>query len=254
MTRQLRRQWCQFTLRGLFVVLTILCVGPGAFVASSRQKAENQRRRLEAFERLGATITYSVSPARQPTLTQHLFGNDPSRLVSQVSFPSSASITDVELAGLQGFSEVKRLCLDGTNVTDAGLVHLKVLTKLEYLSMESTRISDDGLAHVVPLVHLHTIDLENSQVSDDGIGFLTMLPELHELDLAGTHVGDRGIQELAKAPHLRILDLSRTKITNVSLVHLSKAKELVYLDIGETAAHRTPERQLSGMDLLWFLF
>jgi len=48
-----KRRWYQFSLKTVLVVLTLLCLGPGRYVAYEQAKARKQKAAVEAIEKLG---------------------------------------------------------------------------------------------------------------------------------------------------------------------------------------------------------
>jgi hypothetical protein len=90
----------------------------------------------------------------------------------------STGATDGDLALIEGWSELRALCLDGTKITDDGLAYLRGLSKLQSLSLERTTVSDRGLEKLCTLLSLKRINLFGSRVTREGAGMLAAaLPE-----------------------------------------------------------------------------
>ena len=53
-----KRRWYQFSLKTLLVVMTLLCLGPGGYVAYEQEKARRQKAAVEAIEKLGGNVKY----------------------------------------------------------------------------------------------------------------------------------------------------------------------------------------------------
>src|SRR5436190_22236931 len=105
MTDKPKRRWYQFSLRGLLVVLTLLCLGPGGYVAYEQAKARRQTATVEAIKKLGGVFDYaSRDPVRSPLIRQILADDWPGMVVS--------------------------LDPKGHLMTDAGWVHLAKLPSL----------------------------------------------------------------------------------------------------------------------------
>src|SRR5688572_12050313 len=80
MTAKPKRRWYQFSLQTLLVVVTLLCIGPGGYVAYEQRKARKQKAAVKAIEKLGGYVEYDRTvPVRSPIMRQALgdesFGN-----------------------------------------------------------------------------------------------------------------------------------------------------------------------------------
>lgn len=144
-TRQ--RRWFQFSLRTVLVVVTLLCIGPGGYVAYEQRKARKQKAAVEAIEKLGGEVRYDrTTPVRSGMLRQIL--------------------------GDESFGNVTEVLLANSQVTDVGLEHLAELTDLEILGLTDTQVTDGGLAHLAGLKNLDHLWLYDTQVTDAGIAEL----------------------------------------------------------------------------------
>src|SRR6185436_12188597 len=87
MTAKPKRRWYQFSLKTLLVVLTLLCLGPGGYVAYEQNKARRQKAAVEAIEKLGGTVAYDheVPPPRSALMRQ-ILGDESFGYVYVVSF------------------------------------------------------------------------------------------------------------------------------------------------------------------------
>ncbi len=56
MTVSPKRRWYQFRLKTLLVVVTLLCLGPGGYVAYEQRKARARKAAVEAIEELGGVV------------------------------------------------------------------------------------------------------------------------------------------------------------------------------------------------------
>src|SRR5262245_52878094 len=71
-----KRRLGQFSLRTVLIVMTLLCVGPGSYVAYQQDQARKQRAAVAAIERLGGMVDYDSSiPVRSPLMRQ-ILGDD----------------------------------------------------------------------------------------------------------------------------------------------------------------------------------
>ena len=67
---------------------------------------------------------------------------------------SGASLSEADLANLEGLKNLVKLNLAKSTVTDAGLAHLKGLTQLETLNLFHTGVTDAGLEQLKGLKNL----------------------------------------------------------------------------------------------------
>ncbi len=80
------RRWLTFSLRGLLVVLTVVCLWLGRQV----ERARKQREAVDAIQAVGGTIEYDWlrrgEPRRGPVWLQRLIGDEFFQGVDAVSF------------------------------------------------------------------------------------------------------------------------------------------------------------------------
>src|SRR6185369_15051691 len=103
-----QRRWYQFSLKTLLVGLTLLCLGPGGYVAYEQNKARKQKAAVEAIEKLGGFVDpfYSETIPERSAMMRQILGDE-------------------------SFGNTRKVDFGNTQVTDACLAHLAELTKLE---------------------------------------------------------------------------------------------------------------------------
>jgi Leucine Rich repeat len=185
-----RGRWSRFSLRGLFIVMTVCCVLLtlwSVYVNPFRRQAES----MAALRPVSKS--YSVKdfggPAWHRWLVTKLLGED-----------SYAIVDDVSLRGLEIDDELMR--------------KLGGLTLLRTLSLEQTQVTDAGLATLDSMRGLRSLSLSYSQITDRGIARLQSLPQLDRLALTGTRITDAAVPDLAKLPAVKILFLRWTDMTD----------------------------------------
>ena len=167
---KLRRRWLQFSLRTLFVVVTVFCIWLGIPV----RQALDQKRAVEAIRKSGAQprISYEYQIDRSappgPEWLRRLVGDDYFFTVVALEL-RGPNINDSELAAIKWLTYTRWLDIDTTNVTDAGLVHLNGLTNLQRLNLIGTKVSDRGLEHLEVLTTLRWLNLSGTEVTDKGV-------------------------------------------------------------------------------------
>ena len=68
--------WYQFRLRNLLLVITLLCVVPGGFIAHQRNQARRQSATLKAIEELNGIVRFKEESPSRPVAMQWLLGDD----------------------------------------------------------------------------------------------------------------------------------------------------------------------------------
>ncbi len=210
----------QFSLRSLFIFVTLLAILLGLIVAP----AERQRRAVRAIEKVGGYVEYEADGQRKalihaPEWLQTIVGQDYFKAIIGVRLRNT-KIGDAGLEHLKGLTSLKLLYLHGTKVSDTGLEHLKGLTSLEDLELSGTEIGDAGLEHLKGLTSLQQLRLSNTQISDAGLKHLKGLTSLTFLQLGNTEISDTGLEHLKGLTSLKVLDLGGTKISDTGLAKL----------------------------------
>jgi Leucine-rich repeat (LRR) protein len=206
------RRHFQYSLRSLFVVMFLACVGM-SWVGVKMQTARRQREAVEAIKKLGGSVAYDYeidasgnflrgpeAPELTPPGPKHLrnlIGDDFYSDVVFVNIPN-AQVMEGDLEQLEGLPQLRILELIGTNVTDMELRHLKGLTRLEKLWLNRTQVTGVGLQNLKGLTKLHTLRLDDTQVKDTELEHLKGLTQLRFLSL-GTNITANGREELQRA-------------------------------------------------------
>ena len=215
-----RRRFWQYSLRTLFVLVTVFCVWFGwlTYKANEQRKAVAWVREMggrayydyESFDELGMNIGEFEPPG--PAWLDRLLGVDYRQEVEGVDLVDTQANDLTPLAGLKN---LRWLAIRGTPVSDLTL--LARLTGLKELELEYTQVSD--LTPLAKLASLEVLFLSNTQVSD--ITPLAKLTSLQELYLDGTPVSD--ITPLATLTSLRELYLEGTPVREEQVEELRRA-------------------------------
>jgi len=176
-----RRRWRQFSLRTMFVLLTIAAV---LLALLSPPLVERRREQavVRTIEAAGGRVTvYDYVPR----------------------FGSSVFST---VLGSRIYQRVRELDLGGTGIKDADLEQFRQLAHLRGLSLSGTKVTDRGLQHLTHNANLESLDLSKTLVTDAGLKHLKELGSLCRLDTSGTQITYEALGELQKtlpqAPHL----------------------------------------------------
>ncbi len=209
MLRRLRTRW-QISLSGLFIVMSVICVGLAGWRYATRES-----RAIAELQRTAGVHTV-------------LSNGEPHR---EVAFRVGS---DVALEPLTRIRNVWYICLWGTEVDDADLRWLCGMNTLTDVELGYTKVGDDGARHIARLAQLEYLDMSHTKVSDHGLRSLSKCKRLDDLVLRGTSVSDRGLLHLKKLPRLRSLNVYGTNVTasGVEDLKLSLRRCRIYWDGG----------------------
>ncbi len=243
-----KRRWFQFSLRTMFVAVTLIAV-PVGWLASKIEQGHRQGRLLAKIRAYSGKVYYcdqwslETGPKQQsdedaqPGFLRRLFGDDFLRPVALIEVnlafqdkaPEKLSADDFN--SLEELDQLRLLAIDGGSIPDPFLTP----NLQEYRSkLESMPISDATLAHLARLIHLEYLALSNTLISDGGLKHLAGLRQLKGLTLYGAAISDDGLVSLESMDQLEALSLVRTKITDNGLVHLSGMTKLKKLELNGT--------------------
>jgi len=249
-----RHRWFQFSLRSLFVVMTLFAL----LLGYTTHRARQQREAVEAITALGGTVIYdhqfqfdkSISFISSPgsmyfeaTGREWLFSNNTEpagpqwarKWIGDEYFQDVAAVDlswigwewekpteniNVRLLGkLQG---LRWLNLDGRGFTDKDLRHIKQLATLERLFLKDTHVTDEGLTYLKDLTNLQYLSLADTQITDDGLVHLKGLKNLEVLELCRTKISDAGLENFKALKNLKWIYVSDTQVTKEGAEKLEK--------------------------------
>jgi Leucine-rich repeat (LRR) protein len=230
-------RWYQYSLRTLFVFMT-LCAVACSWLAVKMRQAKKQQEAVEAIQKVGGSVTYDYVYAGKPNpqpppWLRELFSDDFFATVACVDFDNT-QVTDAGLEKLKGLTQLQALFLENTQVTDAGLESLKGLTQLKLLSLDNTQVTDAGLENLKGLTQFQALALDNTQVTDAGLENLKGLTQLDGLSLDNTQVTDAGLENLKGLTQLVLLSLNNTQVTDAGLEKLKGLTQLLDLSLDNT--------------------
>ena len=153
----------RFSLRTLFVLMTICCLLAGAWsVYVNPFRLEQQS--LATVNRLqgNSAKTGAEGPAWQRWLVTTFLGEDAYVHVIQVDL-SGSQVDDKDLPSLSGLTHLEKLNLDNTQITDDGTAVLRAMRPLKELSLRYTNVSDRTASHMAALPALQTATLTGAQ-------------------------------------------------------------------------------------------
>lgn len=190
--------------------MTVLCLGPGGYVAYEQGKVRQQQGAVVAIEKLGGYVFFDEKAAIRSGLTRFILGDNSFGNVNGVDLnplkTENRQITDADLRHLRSFPRLNHLVLKNCRqITDEGLAELSGLANLQYLYLNDTPVTDAGLVHLAGLSRLEELSLTHTQVTGPGLVQLSGLTKLDYLYLYSNRIPPDGIDEIQKAlPKCRI--------------------------------------------------
>jgi Leucine rich repeat len=191
-------RWRRFSLRTLFILISICCVLLGlwsVYVNPFRRQAQSRA----AADRLQGDVV--VLPAAGPPwfrwIVAAMLGPDDFVQVVKLDL-SHRPVDDAALHSLGGLVYLQSLDLDHTQITDAGIPALVSMQDLMSLSLRYDNLSDHSAASLSQLANLQTLYLTGTQLSDGSIADLAKLTALNELYIRWTQISGPGADRLTK--------------------------------------------------------
>ena len=229
-----KRRWFRFSLRMLFVVVTLL----GIYMGYLADRVWRERTAVQAVLDTPGSIRfdYQRKGYRHPPgkrWLQQLVGKEWYQEVVEITVRSTGA-DDRLLEKISDLRSLESLDLGGTKITDAGLRSISKLKKLQKLDLSFTQVGDQGLAHLANLPELVHLDLDSTLVTDEGLCALEPLKNLSSLTLCNTRISDRGLEALVRMVGLSELDLPNTQVTYRGLRSLVTMKSLTWLRLSTT--------------------
>jgi hypothetical protein len=252
------RRWYQFSLKAVFVGMTLLSLGLGVWLKCF-EPAERQRATVRRVEGLGGYVRYAEALADErwplPTLRQWL-PRDYFDALTEINLDATKATgtkakitkaTDADLADLHRFEQLQEVWLNGTEITDATVKKLGDLKRLRVVNLRGTETTDQGLGSLAELMELQILNLRDTQVTSAGLTHLKGLSQLQILNLRGTHVDDAGVEPLKRLGELQSLFLEGTQVSDERKTVLRRA--LPKCDITPQNLATVAEQQRATMQL-----
>jgi hypothetical protein len=245
--RPVRRLRWQYSLRSLFILITVAAV-----VLAIRQPVvrEYRKQRKAADELSDAGATIEFEPIR-PAPLRWLVADSSLNRITTVKL-EHRRLPEQGLAMLADLHDLERLYLPGTAVTDEDLVHIAGLTELRRLALWKTKITDRGLAHLEGLENLEILDVHATRVTQEGLVHLERLPRLRRLITTMT-LSDQGLACLTRFAHHPLVIRGPVKVERVSdegMAHLGTLKLVERLEMRHSEVSAEGFAQLAQLPKL----
>src|SRR5262245_2297279 len=210
-----RRRWLSFSLRGLFLVITIACIWLAIVATRARRQAAAIAKVQELkgvlhfdYQKDGRGNAVANGEPQAPKWLRNAIGEDYFRRVVTVdfNFGGGNKATDADLVVFRSLPDVANIELNNNpRVTDAGLEHLAGLSKLRVLYLYRSNVKGPGIRYLPR--NIEFLMLTRSPLSDEGVVPVKNMPRLKVLRLGFTNVTDVGVANLAGLTPLEDLEL-----------------------------------------------
>ncbi len=214
--RKPERQWFQFRLRTLLIVVLLLSL-PLSWFGAEVRRAKQQRMTAKAFQRLGCEVLLDRGSLAAVLGIPESLAGFPDWVVAR-----NVPLTDSDLRHFRELPEIRGIQLNDTDITDAGLRYLSDSTNLITLHLSNTHITDAGLKHLKRLTNLRHLMLDGTLVTDAGMEHLLVLTKLRSLVLCHTGVSDTGIERLKGLSDLEMVVVGDS-VTQAGIEKLEQA-------------------------------
>ena len=180
-------RWFQFSVRTLLLVMLAVSLSTVWWA----NRAKRQKNAVASILKMGGSVDYDYeydaagnyranTEPPGPAWLRDFLGIDYFSRVIGVSVEGD-SFADAELKSLESLPDLRKLLVGGPRVTDAGLVHLKHLRRLEELQVGGPGVTDAGLTNLQSLRELRTLEFSCCSITDGGMQYLMPLTNLRTL-------------------------------------------------------------------------
>ena len=202
-------RWPQLSLKGFFVLVTVLGGVLGWLSVKARDAAAQKR----AVAAIRSVYGHAIYDYQWPT--------DTSTTNMQATSPVPPWLID--LLGADFFHNVVYVVLDSPRVSDATLELLDGFAQVRFVFIAESHVTNRGLKRLRALPKLRWLWISDENIDDDGIAELAKLTRLQELELYDVKVTDHGLQQLKSIAGLKTLSLGDTKVTEAGVAELRRS-------------------------------
>jgi hypothetical protein len=156
-----RLRWYQFSLRTL-LILVALCALPCSWFATRIQRAERQRKAVEALFSRHPNIVINYGDTTAPATVRRLLGDGFFVDVEQIIVCGVPGFSDSDMVYFESFPGLTEMAfIGGDGITDAGLAHLMGLSKLQNLNLSGTKVTVEGVRKLQQAIPRCQIDWDD---------------------------------------------------------------------------------------------
>lgn len=255
-----RRFALRFSLRSLFIAITLFCVGLSWWTYRARRQAAA----VKGIRENGGWVYYDYQHYDSKTSDSDFAADSlvPQWLIDQlgVDFFHQVDVVsmvyDYEDGGktrhdnpnttadiapfLAGFPNLRGLFVKQRQLTDDGLGEVAKLKNLEeFYFWDAYDITDKGVTKLRNMPRLSTVHLSRSHLSDQGLATLAGLPRIEQLSLQENEISDEGVRMLRDNAKIEVLWIGnvgnlRSQLSDASIPVFASMPNLRVLDLQGT--------------------
>ena len=228
------RRGKQFTLRTLFVCVTLAC----AVVACCARLSEVRSRHRQVKDALSAVGRfsdegYAACNPRSWSLQYALHGFSQLPLLTSYHVVGDG-FEDRHAPLLLECNGLSYVTLGSSHVTDSSMLAVSEMRNLRVLGIANTQITNKGIALLQDHAALESLWLCNNLIDDDVCSSIARMPRLKRLVLKEPRLMGRGITELRKCQSLESLCLDGISVTDRDIEGLAWCDTLWELETPRT--------------------
>lgn len=217
----------QFSLRALFVLVTIVGIWFGVQVNSARRQAAI----VSDIEQVGGDVYYDwqlepgvgATHPPGPAWLRKLIGDDYFQTVL-VAYINDPYLEEERLPAVDQLPALRNLVLQETQTGDATMRRISKLKHLWSLDISQTNVTDMGLVHLARLRTLKRLSVgtwdRDRIVGDAGLKRVATTLDLESLWVLGHGFTDASIPVFERFKNLRELSLLHTLVTEKGIERL----------------------------------
>ena len=254
----------RFGLRTLFILVTILTLVGGFYLASIRK----QKEAVKILQSHGGSVGYDFhfragysdrhALSTVPLWLLDLFGVDAFHQVVEVNMNFRIEDNAVKLntkhvaeswLALPQLPHIRHLNMDYGNCTEDSFSNIRYLKELESIQISDVHLGDAAIKHLENLTSLQTVVIRNAGLTDESLKILAKLPKLQKLAVDGNAFTNDGLAEIANSRSLTELFIGgkQCTINDDGIPLLAKLKRLKEIELRHTQISNTGLQHFDAM-------
>ncbi len=267
------RRWLSFSIRGLLVVVTLLCIALG-WIGKDIVRMRVEQSVVDELTKAGGVIIWydyernkgskapgfgrRGTPPGNATL-RRWFGDHLYARVDTVGFRNPQQDYNEQVRLLPHLGDLRYVYLDWFDLEDESAAELAKVPRLRHIwfhqtavtprqfeilgqseslreiSLSGTTATDFKLHQIAKMPRITSIRTNIGSVTDEGLSALAQMSQLEKLSLDhATWVTDEGIAQLAELKQLKVFNTNSVQLTDQVLATIGGWPQLEELSIGLT--------------------
>lgn len=239
------RRWLafRFSLRSLFIAITLLCVGLSWWMYRARRQAAA----VKGIRDSGGWVYYDYQRYDAMKSASDFDGDSPfpKFLVDGLGVDFFHNVDVVSM--VYAYEDGGKTRRDNSNTKVNVSPYLGGFPYLRLLMVKEHQLDDDGFAELVKLKCLEEFFFwDADQITDKGVMQLRNLPRLRSVHISQSHLSDQGLAMLASLPCIERLSLQQNEVSDEGVKTLRDNATIETLWIGRTG---NPQSRISDASI-----